>query len=153
MPLLKNYLRRRSKMKIQNKSDLDKEIYRLQIEVKVKEQEIQSRFDALSDQMEPGNLLNMGVKSFFHQQTKNNTVITTTLTILAGFIVERVILRKSNILVKYGIAQLAMGLVSRLAEQNWYPEVINKIKNALQQAIDTQLNNDEEESDETRLKD
>jgi hypothetical protein len=136
-------------MKIKNKSDLEKEIYRLQLEVQQKEQDIQVRFDALSDQLEPGVLLNTAVKSFFHQQTKNKTLVTTTLTILAGFIVERVILRKSSILVKYGIAQLAMGLVSRLAEQNWYPEVINKIKNALQQAIDAEINK-EEDSDNDR---
>ncbi len=136
-------------MKIKNKSDLEKEIYRLQLEVQQKEQDIQVRFDALSDQLEPGVLLNTAVKSFFHQQTKNKTLVTTTLTILAGFVVERVILRKSNILVKYGIAQLAMGLVSRLAEQNWYPEVINKIKNALQQAIDAEINK-EEDSDNDR---
>lgn len=138
-------------MKIKNKSDLEKEIYRLQLEVGKKEQEIQARFDALSDHLEPGNLLNTAVKSFFHQQTKNTSIVTTTLTILAGFLVERVILRKSNILVKYGIAQLAMGLVSRLAEQNWYPEVINKIKNALQQAIDSELKEEEQKSDERRL--
>ncbi len=136
-------------MKIKNKSDLEKEIYRLQLEVQQKEQDIQVRFDAFSDQLEPGVLLNTAVKSFFHQQTKNKTLVTTTLTILAGFIVERVILRKSSILVKYGIAQLAMGLVSRLAEQNWYPEVINKIKNALQQAIDAEINK-EEDSDNDR---
>ncbi len=136
-------------MKIKNKSDLEKEIYRLQLEVQQKEQDIQVRFDALSDQLEPGVLLNTAVKSFFHQQTKNKTLVTTTLTILAGFIVERVILRKSSILVKYGIAQLAMGLVSRLAEKNWYPEVIKKIKNALQQAIDAEINK-EEDSDNDR---
>ncbi len=135
-------------MKIKNKSDLEKEIYRLQLEVQQKEQDIQVRFDALSDQLEPGVLLNTAVKSFFHQQTKNKTLVTTTLTILAGFVVERVILRKSNILVKYGIAQLAMGLVSRLAEQNWYPEVINKIKNALQQAIDAEINKEEDSDDD-----
>jgi len=135
-------------MKIKNKSDLEKEIYRLQLEVQQKEQDIQVRFDALSDQLEPGVLLNTAVKSFFHQQTKNKTLVTTTLTILAGFIVERVILRKSSILVKYGIAQLAMGLVSRLAEQNWYPEVINKIKNALQQAIDAEINKEEDSDDD-----
>lgn len=135
-------------MKIKNKSDLEKEIYRLQFEVHQKEQDIQARFDALSDQLEPGVLLNTAVKSFFHHQTKNKTLVTTTLTILAGFVVERVILRKSNILVKYGIAQLAMGLVSRLAEQNWYPEVINKIKNALQQAIDAEINKEEDSDDD-----
>lgn len=139
-------------MKIKTKSDLEKEIYRLQLEVNNKEKEIQARFDALSDQLEPGNLLNTAVKSFFHQQTKNTSIVTTTLTILAGFLVERVILRKSNILVKYGIAQLAMGLVSRLAEQNWYPEVVSKIKNALQQAIDSEYNKEENESDEMRMK-
>lgn len=120
---------------IQNKSQLDKEIVRLTIEIKLKEQKLQTSFDRVSEQFEPGALLSSGVKSFFHQQTKNKTIVTTTLTILAGFLVERVILRKSNMLVKYGIAQLAMGLVTKLADENWHPEIFTKIKDALANAI------------------
>lgn len=120
---------------IKNKAHLEQEIYRLQLHIKSKEKNLSVKFDKLSDSLEPGALLNAGVRSFFHQQTTNKSIVTTTLSIMAGFLVERVILRKSNILVKYGIAQLAMGLVSRLAEQNWHPEFITKIQAALQKAI------------------
>jgi 1,2-phenylacetyl-CoA epoxidase catalytic subunit len=106
---------------IKNKAQLEQEIYRLQLDLKSKEKNLA--------------LINAGVRSFFHQQTTNKSIVTTTLSIMAGFLVERVILRKSNILVKYGIAQLAMGLVSQLAEQNWHPEFITKIQAALQKAI------------------
>ena len=133
---------------ITNISQLEKEIYRLQLEAKAKEQNLQVKFDKLSDSLEPGALLNAGVKSFFHKQTSNKTIVTTALSIAAGFLVERVILRKSNILVKYGIAQLAMGLVSKLAEENWHPEFISKIQNALTQAINNEQNSSEEESTE-----
>ena len=109
---------------ITNKLELEKEIYRLQLEIKAKEQVLQTRFDDLSEDLEPGALLNAGIKSFFNKKAKNKTVVTTGLTILAGFLVERVILKKSNILVKYGIAQLAMGLVSKLSEENWHPEIL-----------------------------
>jgi len=133
---------------ITNISQLEKEIYRLQLEAKAKEQNLQVKFDKLSDSLEPGALLNAGVKSFFHKQTSNKTIVTTALSIAAGFLVERVILRKSNILVKYGIAQLAMGLVSKLAEENWHPEFFSKIQNALTQAINNEQNSSEEESTE-----
>ncbi len=130
---------------IKNKSQLEKEIYRLQLEIKAREKDLQVKFDNLSDSLEPGALLNAGVKSFFHKQTGNKTIVTTALSIAAGFLVERVILRKSNILVKYGIAQLAMGLVSKLSEENWHPEFITKIKNALSQAINNEQNPTEED--------
>lgn len=136
---------------ITNKLELEKEIYRLQLEIKAKEQVLQTRFDDLSEDLEPGALLNAGIKSFFTKKAKNKTVVTTGLTILAGFLVERVILKKSNILVKYGIAQLAMGLVSKLSEENWHPEIFSKIKNALQQAISNEISVEENESDESSI--
>lgn len=140
---------------ITNKLELEKEIYRLQLEVKAKEKILQVKFDELSEDLEPGALLSAGVKSFFQKKAKNQTVVTTGLTILTGFLVERIILRKSNILVKYGIAQLAMGLVSKLAEENWHPEIFSKIKNALSQAISNEMNSEvddqEKNSDNTRL--
>ena len=136
---------------ITNKLELEKEIYRLQLEIKAKEQVLQTRFDDLSEDLEPGALLNAGIKSFFNKKAKNKTVVTTGLTILAGFLVERVILKKSNILVKYGIAQLAMGLVSKLSEENWHPEIFSKIKNALQQAISNEISVEENESDESSI--
>jgi hypothetical protein len=108
---------------IKNKAQLEQEIYRLQLDLKSKEKNLALKFDKLSDTLEPGALLNAGVRSFFHQQTTNKSIVTTTLSIMAGF------------LVKYGIAQLAMGLVSQLAEQNWHPEFITKIQAALQKAI------------------
>lgn len=129
---------------IKNKLQLEKEIYRLKLEVKMKEQSLQLKFDKLAEDLEPGALLNAGVKSFFNNQTKNKTIVSTGLTILAGFLVERVIMKKSNILVKYGIAQLAMALVSRLSEENWYPEIFTKIKDALSHAISDENNEKDE---------
>lgn len=135
---------------IKNKAQLEQEIYRLKLEIKSREKNLQVKFDNLSDSLEPGALLNAGVKSFFNKQSANKTVLTTVLSIATGFLVERVILKKSNILVKYGIAQLAMGLVSKLAESNWHPEFITKIKNALSQAISNEQNivSDEKEEEE-----
>lgn len=136
---------------IKNKAQLEQEIYRLKLEIKSRENNLQVKFDNLSDSLEPGALLNAGVKSFFNKQSANKTVLTTVLSIATGFLVERVILKKSNILVKYGIAQLAMGLVSKLAESNWHPEFITKIKNALSQAISNEQSvvSDEEEENVT----
>src|SRR5574343_173122 len=149
MQLFVFYLKKRKNMKtIKTKAQLKKEIYRLQLEVKSKEQNLQVKFDKLADSLEPGALLNAGVKSFFHKQTSNKTIVTTALSIAAGFLVERVILRKSNILVKYGIAQLAMGLVSKLAEENWHPEFIGKIQNALAQAINNEHSTTEDSETE-----
>lgn len=135
---------------IKNKAQLEQEIYRLKLEIKSREKNLQVKFDNLSDSLEPGALLNAGVKSFFNKQSANKTVLTTVLSIATGFLVERVILKKSNILVKYGIAQLAMGLVSKLAESNWHPEFITKIKNALSQAISNEQSvvSDEKEDEE-----
>ncbi len=134
---------------IKNKAQLEKEIYRLQLELKAKEENLQLKFDRLADSLEPGAILNMGVKSFFRKQTTNKSIVTTGLTILAGFLVERIILRKSNVLVKYGIAHLAMGLVSKLAEENWHPEIISKIQNALSQAISSATVEEEEDNNES----
>lgn len=128
---------------IKNKSQLEKEIYRLKLDVNSQEKDLQLKFDQLADSLEPGALLNAGIKSYFHKQSTNKTIMTTALSIAAGFLVERVILRKSNILVKYGIAQLAMGLVNKLAEENWHPEFITKIQNALSQAISNEHSTEE----------
>lgn len=133
---------------IKNKAQLEQEIYRLKLEIKSREKNLQVKFDNLSDSLEPGALLNAGVKSFFNKQSANKTVLTTVLSIATGFLVERVILKKSNILVKYGIAQLAMGLVSKLAESNWHPEFITKIKHALAQAISNEQSVDSDEKEE-----
>lgn len=128
---------------IKNKSQLEKEIYRLQLEINSQEKDLQLKFDQLAESLEPGALLNAGIKSYFQKQSTNKTIMTTALSIAAGFLVERVILRKSNILVKYGIAQLAMGLVNKLAEENWHPEFITKIQNALSQAISNEHSTEE----------
>lgn len=133
---------------IKNKSQLEKEIYKLQLEINSQEKNLQVKFDKLAESLEPGALLNAGIKSYFNKQTTNKTIVTTALSIAAGFLVERVILRKSNILVKYGIAQLAMGLVNKLADENWHPEFITKIQQALTQAIhnEHQLNEEDTEA-------
>lgn len=128
---------------IKNKSQLEKEIYRLQLEINSQEKDLQLKFDQLAESLEPGALLNAGIKSYFQKQSTNKTIMTTALSIAAGFLVERVILRKSNILVKYGIAQLAIGLVNKLAEENWHPEFITKIQNALSQAISNEHSTEE----------
>ena len=52
---------------IKNKAQLEQEIYRLQLDLKSKEKNLTVKFDQLSDSLEPGALLNAGVRSFFHQ--------------------------------------------------------------------------------------
>lgn len=123
--------------KIKDKLSLELEISRLKIEIDKKELVINEQFEKISTQLEPGALMKSGITSMFSSNTVNKTIVSTGLSLLTGFLVERIILRKSNVLVKYGIAQIAMSLVSQLAEQNWQPEIMTRIKAALSSAIET----------------
>lgn len=123
--------------KIKDKLSLELEISRLKIEIDKKELVINEQFEKISTQLEPGALMKSGITSMFSSNTVNKTIVSTGLSLLTGFLVKRIILRKSNVLVKYGIAQIAMSLVSQLAEQNWQPEIMTRIKAALSSAIET----------------
>lgn len=123
--------------KIKDKLSLELEISRLKIEIDKKELVINEQFEKISTQLEPGALMKSGITSMFSSNTVNKTIVSTGLSLLTGFLVERIILRKSNVLVKYGIAQIAMSLVSQLAEQNWQPEIMTRIKVALNSAIES----------------
>jgi hypothetical protein len=123
--------------KIKDKLSLELEISRLKIEIDKKELVINEQFEKISTQLEPGALMKSGITSMFSSNTVNKTIVSTGLSLLTGFLVERIILRKSNVLVKYGIAQIAMSLVSQLAEQNWQPEIMTRIKAALSSAIES----------------
>lgn len=121
--------------RIKDKLSLELEITKLKSEIGSKELIISEQFEKISTQLEPTNLMRNGISSMFSTNVVNKTILSTGLSLLTGFLVERIILRKSNVLVKYGIAQIAMNLVSQLAEQNWQPEIMTRIKSALGQAI------------------
>lgn len=123
--------------KIKDKLSLELEISRLKVEIDKKELELNEQFEKISAQLEPGALMKSGITSMFSSNTVNKTIVSTGLSLLTGFLVERIILRKSNVLVKYGIAQIAMSLVSQLAENNWQPEIMTRIKAALSSAIES----------------
>ncbi len=123
--------------KIKDKLSLELEISRLKIEIDKKELVLNEQFEKISAQLEPGALMKSGITSIFSSNAVNKTIVSTGLSLLTGFLVERIILRKSNVLVKYGIAQIAMSLVSQLAENNWQPEIMTRIKAALSSAIES----------------
>jgi hypothetical protein len=123
--------------KIKDKLSLELEISRLKSEIDTKEILLNQQFEKISAQLEPGELMKSGISSMFSSNKVNKTIVSTGLSLLTGFLVERIILRKSNVLVKYGIAQIAMSLVSQLAEQNWQPEIMTRIKAALSSAIES----------------
>lgn len=123
--------------KIKDKLSLEQEISRLKSEINSKEIVLNQQFEKISAQLEPGALMKNGLNSMFSKNIVNKTIVSTGLSLLTGFLVERIILRKSNVLVKYGIAQIAMSLVSQLAEQNWQPEIMTRIKAALNSAIES----------------
>jgi hypothetical protein len=123
--------------KIKDKLSLELEISRLKSEIDNKEIILNQQFEKISAQLDPGTIMKNGITSMFSSNTVNKTIVSTGLSLLTGFLVERIILRKSNVLVKYGIAQIAMTLVSQLAEQNWQPEIMTRIKAALASAIES----------------
>lgn len=123
--------------RIKDKLSLELEITRLKSEINSKEVLISEQFEKISNQLEPSNLVRNSFNSMFSTNVLNKTILSTGLSLLTGFFIERIILRKSNVLVKYGIAQIAMNLVSQLAEQNWQPEIMTRIKSALGQAIES----------------
>lgn len=132
-----NYSKKMTMNKIKDKLSLELEISRLKIEIDKKELVLNEQFEKISAQLEPGALMKNGITSMFSSNAVNKTIVSTGLSLLTGFLVERIILRKSNVLVKYGIAQIAMSLVSQLAEQNWQPEIMTRIKAALSSAIES----------------
>ena len=120
---------------IKDKQSLEKEILRLKFEISQKEIQLNNQFEKVAAQLEPAELMKSGFSNLFKSNLTSKTLVTTGLSLLTGFLIERVILRKSNVLVKYGIAQIAMTLVSQLADQNWQPEIMLRIKTALNEAI------------------
>lgn len=131
--------------KIKDKASLEREIIRLKFEISQKEVTLNNQFEKVAAQLEPAELMKSGLSNMFKSNLTSKTLVTTGLSLLTGFLIERVILRKSNVLVKYGIAQIAMTLVSQLADQNWQPEIMQRIKTALSEAIKQSESNIEEE--------
>jgi hypothetical protein len=121
--------------KIKDLQSLDLAIYKLTVDLKEKEASLVDRFEKVSEGFDPGNMINMGLKSVFKGSNVNKTLVSTMASLLVGVLIERVILRKSNVLVKYGIAHIAMNLVSKLADENWQPEFMLRLKDALMKAI------------------
>ena len=46
------------------------------------------------------------------------------------------ILKNANILVKYGIAQVAMTIISQFVDENWNPNLMAKLKASIAQVIE-----------------
>ncbi len=130
--------------KINNVLDLEREIVRLKMEAKQKEIVLNNQFEELVENFEPGKLLNKGFRSMFSNSIQNKPIISTGLSLAAGFLIEKVLLRKTNFIVKYGLAQIAMNLVSTLVDENWNPPLIKKLKDALQKLVHLEKENTEE---------
>ncbi len=133
---------------IKDKQSLEKEILRLKFEISQKEVQLNNQFEKVAAQLEPAELMKSGINNLFKSNLTSKTLVTTGLSLLTGFLIERVILRKSNVLVKYGIAQIAMTLVSQLADQNWQPEIMLRIKTALNEAIQNSSEENSEKNNE-----
>ena len=117
--------------KINNMRDLEYEISRLRKLSREKERAINADVDELVKNLDPIKLIGKGVKSMFSSATENKTLASTGASIIAGFLLEKVILRKANFITKYGLSHLVVNLVSNLVDEKWNPELFKKIKNLL----------------------
>lgn len=124
--------------KITDLQSLDMAIFQLEKEIEEKEKKINVLFEESAKGFEPAALMNAGFKSLLQGSTVQKTMMGTAASILVGFLIERVILRKSNVLVKYGIAHVVMNLVSRLAAENFQPDLMQRLRDALMSAIQSE---------------
>jgi hypothetical protein len=122
--------------KIYNRATLDQEIDRLKNLAAAKENNLQTAFQELSNNLTPANLISSGFKSIFNRSPLSKPLISTGIGLLSGLFIEKVILKNANILVKYGIAQVAMTIISQLVDENWNPNLIAKLKASIAQVIE-----------------
>ena len=122
--------------KIYNRETLDQEIDRLKNLAATKENNLQTAFQELSNNLTPANLISSGFKSIFNRSPLRKPLISTGIGLLSGLFIEKVILKNANILVKYGIAQVAMTIISQFVDENWNPNLIAKLKASIAQVIE-----------------
>lgn len=116
---------------IHNMDTLSREITRLKKNVKEKEIVISSEFDRLVADFEPSKILSKGIKSFFYTGNKNKPILNTALTWGIGMLIEKLLLRKTNFIVRYGLSQVVMNLVSNIAGDSLNPGILQKLRDAL----------------------
>ncbi|MEN9369944.1 MAG: hypothetical protein RI952_809 [Bacteroidota bacterium] len=124
--------------KITNLESLDQEIIRLKEAANAKEANINEAFQQLSSSLEPANIISSGIKSLVNRSPLSKPLISTGISLLSGLFIEKVILKNSNFLVKYGIAQIAMSVISNFVDEKWNPSLITKLKDSIAQVIDQQ---------------
>jgi hypothetical protein len=90
----------------------------------------------LSNNLTPANLISSGFKSIFNRSPLSKPLISTGIGLLSGLFIEKVILKNANILVKYGIAQVAMTIISQFVDENWNPNLMAKLKASIAQVIE-----------------
>jgi hypothetical protein len=119
------------KRKINNMQDLEQEISRLKKQSKRKEAEMSASVDEIVQSLQPARLLIQGTRSLFSGATKNKSLLSTGISFAAGIFIEKVLLRKSNFLVKYGLSHIAINLITNLVDENWNPQLMQLIREKL----------------------
>lgn len=118
--------------KIHNIKTLEREITRLKKRLKEQEFAINNRFENLLSNLEPSKVFTQGVQSLFSSSVKTKSLFSTGLSIGVGLLIEKVLLRKSNFIVKYGLSHLIMNLISNLAQTGVSSELLDQLKKSLQ---------------------
>lgn len=111
--------------------DLEREISRLKKQSKRKEAEMSASVDEIVQSLQPARLLMQGARSLFSGSTQNKSLLSTGISFAAGILIEKVLLRKSNFLVKYGLSHIVINLISNLVDENWNPQLMQLIREKL----------------------
>ena len=100
--------------KIYNRATLDQEIDRLKNLAAAKENNLQTAFQELSNNLTPANLISSGFKSIFNRSPLSKPLISTGIGLLSGLFIEKVILKNENILlpcIMFKLSSSVKGLV------------------------------------------
>ncbi len=117
--------------KIRNTKDLDKAILQLKKEVVQKELELNRHVESLIKDFDAGALITSGFKSIFKTDSSNKYLISTGLSIALGIFADKILSKRSNFILKYGLAQAFMNLVTRFIDERWNPDLYRKIREYL----------------------
>ncbi len=119
------------KRKISNMQDLEREISRLKKQSKRKEAEMSASVEEIVQSLQPARLLMQGARSIFSGSSQNKSLLSTGLSFAAGILIEKVLLRKSNFLVKYGLSHIVINMISNLVDESWNPRLMQLIREKL----------------------
>ena len=111
--------------------DLEREISRLKKQSKRKEAEMSASVEEIVQSLQPARLLMQGARSIFSGSSQNKSLLSTGLSFAAGILIEKVLLRKSNFLVKYGLSHIVINMISNLVDESWNPRLMQLIREKL----------------------